>query len=362
MRVAFTIEQCWHDVPGGTGVAGIEMARALAARGDVELIGVSAKHDGPPPAPWEPPIPVAQVALPRLLMYEGWHRFRRPDVQKATGPVDVIHATTIAMPPRTRPLVVTIHDLAFLSEPGNFTRRGVRFFRKGLALAWREADLVMCPSKASVDQCRDAGFEPGRLRLVPMGVHVHPAPADAVAEVRERHGLQRDYILWTGTMEPRKNLPRLLHAFGRLEPDLDLVLVGPKGWKENIDRLLAGQRPDIKVLGFLPTEELRALYAGAKLFCFPSLEEGFGLPVLEAMAQGTPVVTSLGTSTEELGRDAAVLVNPNSAESIMEGMRRIIESPSLAGELSEAGVKRAAEYPWSRTAEGIVETYREAVR
>ncbi|MFP5298336.1 MAG: glycosyltransferase, partial [Actinomycetota bacterium] len=130
----------------------------------------------------------------------------------------------------------------------------------------------------------------------------------------------------------------------------------------NIDRLLAGQRPDIKVLGFLPTEELRALYAGAKLFCFPSLEEGFGLPVLEAMAQGTPVVTSLGTSTEELGRDAAVLVNPNSAESIMEGMRRIIESPSLAGELSEAGVKRAAEYPWSRTAEGIVETYREAVR
>ncbi len=254
---------------------------------------------------------------------------------------------------------MTIHDLAFISDPSNFTRRGVRFFRKGLAIAWREADLVLCPSEATMAQCRESGFEEARLRLVPMGVHVVEAAGGDVTLVREKFGLTRPYILWTGTMEPRKNLPRLLHAFGKLDPDMDLVLVGPKGWKENIDRLLAGQRPDIKVLGFVPQQELRALYAGAELFCFPSLEEGFGLPVLEAMAQGTPVVTSLGTSTAELGRDAAVLVNPNSANSIMEGIRRVIEDEALARKLSEAGRKRALEYPWSRTAELTVAAYRE---
>jgi glycosyltransferase involved in cell wall biosynthesis len=195
-----------------------------------------------------------------------------------------------------------------------------------------------------------------------MGVDATPADPQEIQRVRGLHGLDRPYILWTGTMEPRKNLPRLLHAFGKLAPEMDLVLVGPKGWKENIERLLAGQRPDIKVLGFLPARELRALYAGADLFCFPSLEEGFGLPVLEAMAQGTPVVTSSGTSTEELGRDAAGLVDPKKADSIMEGMRVVLEDRALSERLSEAGRKRALEYSWERTAQLTLDAYREAVR
>lgn len=360
LRIALTLEQCWHEVPGGTAVAGIELARALGrGKHGLDLIGVAARHSEPPPDPWKPPIEVAHLGLPRLLMYEGWHRYRRPHVEKATGPVDVIHATTIAIPPRTAPLVVTIHDLAFMTEPGNFTRRGNRFFRKGLALAWREADLVLCPSEATMKQCRSAGFEDERLRLVPMGVHVHEATAAEIEAARTKHKLERPYILWTGTMEPRKNLPRLLRAYGTLAPDADLVLVGPKGWKENIDRLLAGQRPDIKILGFLPQQELRALYAGADVFCFPSLEEGFGLPVLEAMAQGTPCVTSLGTSTEELGRDASVLVNPLSSTSIMEGIRRVLEDRELARKLADAGRERAAAYSWDRTAEGTADAYRE---
>lgn len=359
MRVAFTIEQCWHEVPGGTAVAGIEMARALKARHDVELIGVAARHSSPPPDPWVPPIEVRHLPLPRFLLYESWHRLRRPAVQNVTGPVDVIHATTSATPPRSAPLVVTVHDLAPLADPSNFTKRGVSFFRKGLAVAWREADLVLCPSRHTFDACVDAGFERDRLRVVPMGVHVVDVNGSAVEPVRAKHGLARPYILWTGTMEPRKNLPRLLHAFGLLEEEIDLVLVGPKGWKENVDRLLAGERPDIRVLGFVPPGELRALYAGAEMFCFPSMAEGFGLPVLEAMAQGTPVVTSLGTSTEELGRDAAVLVNPGSASSIAQGMKRVLEDDSLRAQLRGAGLERAASYPWSRTAELLVEAYRE---
>jgi glycosyltransferase involved in cell wall biosynthesis len=355
-----TLEQCWHEVPGGTAVAGIELARALGEQPGVDVVGVAAKHPQPPPDPWKPPIEVKHMKMRRLAMYELWHRFRRADVQEATGPVDVIHATTIAIPPRTAPLVVTIHDLAFLTEPKNFTKRGVSFFRKGLAITWREADLILVPSTATMQACIDNGFEEERLRLVPMGVRIETVTEARVTEIKARYGLERPYILWTGTMEPRKNLPRLLHAFGKLAPDMDLVLVGPKGWKENIDRLLAGQRPDIKILGFMDSKDLSALYAGADVFCFPSLEEGFGLPVLEAMAQGTPVVTSLGTSTEELGRGAAVLVNPRSADSIMEGLRRVLEDPALRAQLSEAGRQRANDHSWTRTAQLTAAAYREA--
>src|SRR5690349_16115331 len=101
LRVAMTLEQCWHRVPGGTGVAGIEMARAVAAHEEVDVIGVAAFHRAEPPVPWKPPVPVKHLPLPRLAMYETWHRIRWPKVQQATGPVDVIHATSIAVPPRS---------------------------------------------------------------------------------------------------------------------------------------------------------------------------------------------------------------------------------------------------------------------
>lgn len=360
LRVAMTLEQCWHKVPGGTAVAGIGMARALAARSDSDLIGVAARHRRPAPRAWAPPVPVAQMPLPRLLLYESWHRLRRPNVELATGRVDVIHATTFAIPPRSAPLVVTVHDLAFLNDPTHFTRRGLSFFNRGLRLAKRDADLVMCPSEATRRDCSRIGLEDERLRVVPMGVDTRVASEQEVDEARRRYGLDRPYLLWTGTIEPRKNLPRLISAFGSLDVDLDLVLVGPRGWNEDLDRFTqGGTRTDVKALGFVPMEDLPPLYAGARLFCFPSLLEGFGLPVLEAMTQGTPVVTSRGTSTEELGRDAAVLVDPEDPSSIAEGIRKVVEDEGLAHELAAAGRERVSAYSWRRTAELISACYRE---
>src|SRR5262245_16057847 len=110
-RVALTLEQCWHPVPGGTAVAALELTRALAARDDVEVVGVTAWHRAVAPALFRPPVQMRQLALPRLALYESWHYLRRPAVERATGPVDVIHATGWALPPRTAPLVTTIHDL-----------------------------------------------------------------------------------------------------------------------------------------------------------------------------------------------------------------------------------------------------------
>jgi glycosyltransferase involved in cell wall biosynthesis len=357
VRAAYTLEQCWHRVPGGTAVAAVELARALKNRDDVSLIGVAAAHRNPPPEPFTPPIDVKHVPLPRLALYEAWHRLRSPRVERATGEVDLIHATALTIPPKSKPLVVTVHDLAWLKSPDHFTSRGVRFFNRGLELALRDADLVLCPSEATKRDCLGAGWRPETVRVVPLGVAAPAATDAAVADARARYVLNKPYVLWTGTVEPRKNLPALLDAWASIDSDHDLVLVGPQGWNEDLGGRLnvAG----VRRLGFVPQPDLAPLYAGAAAFCFPSLTEGFGFPVLEAMSQGTPVVTSRGTSTEELAGDAAVLVDPRDTRSIAEGLRAVLEDEALARKLGDAGRERAARYSWATTAEDVANAYAE---
>jgi glycosyltransferase involved in cell wall biosynthesis len=359
LRVALTFEQFWHRVPGGTAIATLAIARELAERDDLELVGVAARHHDAPVAGAPFPIPVKHLPLPRVALYEAWHRLRRPAVERATGTVDVIHATSIAMPPKTAPLVVTIHDLAWLHEPRHFTRRGISFFNRGLALALKDADLVMCPSRATLRDCAEKGFARDRLRLVPMGTDITIATDVSVEKARRQYGLPERYLLWIGTIEPRKNLPRLLEAYRNLDTDIPLVLGGPAGWNEDLETLVAPVRHKVRVIGFVPQADLAPLYRGATLFCFPSLLEGFGLPVVEAMAQGTPVVTSRGTSTEEIAEGAGVLVDPLDPGSIRDGMEEVLALPGRAEELSRAGLARASDYTWGRTAGLVADAYRE---
>ena len=354
MRVAYTLEQLWHRVPGGTAVAAVETARRVRERDGLELVGVSAWHRRLPEPPWRPPISVRRLPAPPHVLYETWHRLRRPHVERATGPVDVIHATGVAVPPRTAPLVVTVHDLSYLVYPEHFSAQGRRFFRQALELTRRDADLVLCSSEATRRHCQEAGLDPGRLRVVPLGADVAAASEEDVARVRAAHGLARPYVLWVGTLEPRKNLPRLLEAYARLETEAELVLVGPRGWNQELDPP-AGAR----LLGFVPGADLPPLYAGAAAFCFPSLLEGFGMPVVDAMAQGTPVVTSSGTSTEEIAGDAGLVVDPRDVDAIAAALGRVLRDPELAQRLGEAGRARAATYTWERTAALTAEAYAE---
>ncbi|MGH2775259.1 MAG: glycosyltransferase family 4 protein [Actinomycetota bacterium] len=359
LRVAMTLEQCWHRVPGGTAVATLELARALTRNDGPELVGVAAKHARDPAEAWRPPIPVVHLPLPRLALYEAWHRLRRPSVERTTGPVDVIHATAMPVPPRSAPLVLTIHDLAFLKEPAHFTNRGNSFFRRGLELALRDAELVLCPSRATIGDCLEAGFDEQRLRLVPHGVVIQGVGNSDVERIRAQHDLSRDYVLWTGTVEPRKNLPGLLRAWAQLEGDADLVLVGPKGWNEDLDKHIGAARDRVKVLGWLPQRDLAPIYAGAAVFCYPSFTEGFGLPVLEAMAQRTPVVTSSGTSTEEIAEGAGLLVDPNDHASIADAIGRVLNDNELAARLARKGRERAETYTWDSAANKTLAAYSE---
>ncbi len=371
MRVAYTIEQCWHRVPGGTARAALEVARSLLAPdgpgapgsadtlGSVELVGVAARHGADPPAAWTPPMPVRQLPLPRLALYEAWHLARRPAVQHATGPVDVIHATGVAVPPKSAPLVVTVHDLAYVRDPGQFTRKGRRFFEQALRLTRRDADVVLCSSEATRRDCIDAGFDPLRLRVVPLGVRAERVGEGDVAATVARYGLRRPYVLSVGTHEPRKNLPALIEAFRRLgRDDLDLVLVGPAGWHVDLDAAVAPIAERVRVLGFVPAVDRDALYGGAAVFCYPSTFEGFGLPVLEAMAQGTPVVTSAGTATEEAAGDAGIVVDPHDPAAIAAGLATVLDDEVLAARLRADGVARAAAFTWDRTAALTLEAYR----
>lgn len=354
-----TLEQCWHRVPGGTAIAAIETVRALRVRDDVDLVGVAARHRRPPAAAFTPQVAVRQLPVPRKVLYETWHRWGWPAVERATGPVDVIHATGVAMPPRTVPVVLTLHDLAWRHYPQSFTRNGLRFFAAALARALRDADLVLCSSEATRADALAAGFTAERLMVVPLGVRAEPAAAHSVAAARARHGLKRPYVLAASTLEPRKNLPTLVEAVRRLgRPDLDLVLVGPAGWQTDEASLVAPLGDRVRVTGFVPAAERDALMAGAAVFCYPSLLEGFGLPVLEAMAQGAPVVTSAGTATEEVAGEAAVLVDPHDPAAVSAGLASVLEDPALAARLAAAGPRRAAEFTWARSAELTVAAYR----
>jgi len=361
-RVAITLEQCWHSVPGGTARAALESIRALQSFSQIEMVGVSARHSSPPPAAWLPSLPVEQLPFPRLVLYEAWHRLRRPAVERATGPVDVIHATGMAVPPPSAPLVVTVHDLAFLRDPSQFTRRGVSFFHRAIELARRDATLVICPSQATMDECLEHGFVPDRLRLVPWGIEIDPKDGEAVLATRSRFGISGRYVLWAGTIEPRKNLPVLLEAFARFVPtDVTLVLAGPQGWNEQIDYQLSQLGHRVRSVGFVEPHALKALYAGADVFCFPSRQEGFGLPVLEAMAQGTAVITSAGTATEEVVGECGVVVEPSDAEALGAAMQKVLGDDQLRGRLGEAGRIRAdTVFSWKATSDALASVYREA--
>lgn len=356
IRVAYSVEQCWHPNPGGTAVAALRIAAELEQRSDeVELLYVAGKHPSPPDPSFRPPGSVAMLPLARPLLYESWNRLNWPKVEAVTGPIDVAHATGLVPCGTSAPLVVTLHDIAFVHDPDKFSKQGIRVMNRSLAAIGRRADRILVPSEATRRDCIDAGLDASRLRLVPLGVDGRQATAGAIGRMRQRYSLPDRFVLFVGTIEPRKNLGRLIRALSTMSPSerLPLVVVGAAGWG---DAPQGSDGADVQFLGFVPDDDLPGVYGAATVFAYPSEREGFGLPVAEAMSQSTPVVTSAGTSTEEVAGGAAVLVDPFDVDSIGAG---VIEAIARRDELVERGLARAAALTWHAAADATLAVYAE---
>ncbi len=362
-RVGAIVEQCWHRVPGGTARSTVASLLALAKRGDWEVVGISAWHRRAAAHTTELDKLIdeigelSQMRMPRRLLYQSWHRLGRPHIARRTGQVDVLHATGGVIPPAgSAALVVTIHDLAFFRYPEYFTKAGVAFMNRAFALAKRHADVVLVPSRHTLNDCVAHGLAEQRMRVVPWGVAPKQVNQTDRVELRSRLKLPKEFILWVGTSEPRKNLETLLVAHQRAQHDVPLLLVGPRGWGMELDELLA-KSSNVYHLGVLTNKDLQTLYDLAQVFVYPSLMEGFGMPVLEAMAQGTAVVTGATTSTAEVAGQAAVLVNPTDVDAIASAIDSLLEDDRFRKQLAASGAKRGATMTWQACATQIAAAY-----
>ena len=266
--------------------------------------------------------------------------------------------------------VVTVHDVFAWSIPGHSTRADTLIYRHWLPRVLPRVNAVITVSQASkADIVRHLGVPADKVHVTYEGVgHSYGrASVEQVSKVRAQYGLPDGYLLFVGSVEPRKNLDRLLRAYDQLRQAgqrRPLVVVGAQRWghcgiMETVNKLDLEQH--VIFTGYVSDEDLPAIYSAADLFVFPSLYEGFGLPPLEAMACGTPVVCSNASSLPEVVGDAAITVDPYDVEALAEAMRRVLSDADLADDLRQRGLERAAGFTWERTARETVEVYREVL-
>jgi glycosyltransferase involved in cell wall biosynthesis len=314
----------------------------------------------------EPGRPVTRLAngarLARWFCDEVDRRARREAVA-------VYHSTTSLGPLRARgPVVMTVHDATTLTMPLNTGVATRAFLRLFSVVAARRADAVIAPSRAAAAAIADEYRIPSsRIRVMPLGVdpRFRSVTADDVARVRRGFGLKHPYVLFVGAEVPRKNVARLVEAFALIAdafPDVHLVLAGPANFRSaavnaRIDQFRLGDR--VRRLNEVPREDLPALYAGSACLAHVALCEGFGLPVAEAMAAGTPVVTSNCSSMPEVAGDAAICVDPLSVEDIAQGLSRMLRDSAVADTCRTRGRARSLMFDWSTTAQQTETLYRE---
>jgi alpha-1,3-rhamnosyl/mannosyltransferase len=357
LRAGFELTGLELDT-AGSARATRRLREALAARDDVEVVDLA-----------QPPGPRALSGrLPRGLARElGWFGFALPRRARGAG-LDVLHCPMPLAPPRPSvPLVLTLNDVMAWERPDWFSRALVLQHRVMVGPAARRASRVLAPSRHSAERASAVlDVAPERIDVVPYAADPMFSAAPARADALARLGVRRPYALAVGTLQPRKNLDTVLDAFDAVAADLPeprLVVVGARGWRDDelarrLDRSPAGGR--VQALGRVSDADLVELYRGADCLVFCSRGEGFGFPVLEAMACGTPVVCSSTTSLGEVAGGAAELADPDDVTQVGRALAAVLGSERRREELRRRGLERAAQFSWERCARETVAAYRRA--
>ncbi|MBM3740056.1 MAG: glycosyltransferase family 4 protein [Acidobacteria bacterium] len=300
----------------------------------------------------QPPVRPLSIALtlPAMLVRDG---------------VQFFHSTFTPPPWAPKPYVFTVHCLSSLRHPEYFDPLTAMRLNALIKIGIRRARQIVCVSNTTREDVQEAFGVPLERMIVTyngVGPEFTPPsdPAGARAQV-DALGIRGEYILYLGKQQAHKNLARLIEAYHRVKPDAQLVLAGREqgaatGISEAVERL--GLRDRVIRLGYVPSTARLPLYQCARFFAFPSLWEGFGIPVIEAMACGTPVLTSTATSLPEIAGDAAVIVDPLSIDSIAEGVARLDLNQSLRQQLRSKGLQRARQFTWENCARHTLEAYR----
>lgn len=352
-----------YEQGGGIGRYVRELIGALAQHDQstfyrLFVMGAGRKALPPPPGP---NFSFAPASLTPIWFARLWHRARLPiPVENWVGKVNLYHATDFVLPPtrRSTRTVLTVHDLSFVRVPEAASPALKAYLDVVVPHSVRRADQVLADSAATKnDLCELYGVDPSKIEVLYSGVHPRFCPTTENTSIRAKYGLgEAPYVLAVGTVQPRKNYQRLIEALSQLPPDLDdvhLVIAGGKGWLqgpiyESVDRL--GVRDRVHFIGFVEDADLPALYSDARALAFPSLYEGFGLPILESFACGTPVLTAPVSSLIEVAGDATILVDPLSVEAIRDGLARLLRDETLRAQLIERGFIQAAQFTWERAA------------
>jgi glycosyltransferase involved in cell wall biosynthesis len=348
----------------GAGVYTYELIRALAALGSRHELFIFAKagvFDGALQGAGTQIIHVQPGSRGGRLI---WEQTQLPLLLRRFG-IDVLHSphhhapvAVRALPHRPK-LIVTIHDLTFMLIPERYPVARRLYMQTVTRTSARIADAIITPSQSVRGEVIERlGVEEERVVEIPEAASdcYRPVPRSDIDAVRARYGLPPRYVLSVGSLEPGKNRARLFRAMASLRGkgiECHVAVVGQPAWKYGGDYDLVhalGLSGQVSFLGYVPERDMPALYTGATLLAFPSLHEGFGLPVLEAMACGTPVVTSSVSATAEVAGDAALLVDPLDTAAIAGAIERLLTEETLRAALRERGLLRSAEFSWERTA------------
>jgi glycosyltransferase involved in cell wall biosynthesis len=342
-------------INGRTGIARYVTQLGVA----LERRGTSLRRFAIGRAGFAPPARTRWLPVPARLLRRWWRIAPWPPAELLTGAVDVVHATGLLVPPTRRPLVITVHDLAAIRHPELHPPRHRELVLEVVSMLPRAA-AILAVSRATADDLLRLGADPRRVLVSPLGLTPLPPPA-APPPGAPAAGT---YLLTVGETSPRKDHALVLRALAQLDPALSLVMAGPPASAEpRLRRLIdeLGLASRVVRLQRVGDAELSALYAGALALCFPSVAEGFGLPLVEAMAAGVPVIASDIAVTRELTAGAALLVDGSDVRGWVEAIRTLVSDDHARRELAGAGTARAREFRWEDTAAATEEAYRLAL-